>query len=141
MSFSNYTAQATLNSIFGKTSNFGALGAAPTVHVGLSSTTPAEDGTNVAEPSGGSYARVATASGDWNSATLADPSNLDNANQIAFPQATADWRAGANLTHVVFYDAATGGNFLGAFALTTAKPVLNGDQFVIDPGDANITLD
>lgn len=141
MSFSNYAAQAVLNSLFGKTSNFGALASAPTIHIGLSSTTPAEDGTNVTEPSGGSYARVATSGATWNAATLADPSLLDNTAQIAFPQASADWGAGANMTHVVLYDALTVGNFLGSFALTTPKPVLSGDTFVIDPGDMDVTLD
>ncbi|MFP3344634.1 hypothetical protein R0J87_19345, partial [Halomonas sp. SIMBA_159] len=32
MSFSNYTNQALLNSLFGKTSNFGALASAPTIY-------------------------------------------------------------------------------------------------------------
>ena len=141
MSFGNRTAEALLNSMFGKTSNFGALASAPTIHVGLSSTTPAEDGTNVTEPSTGSYARVATAAGDWNAATDADPSVLDNLNEIAFPQATADWLAGADLTHAVLYDAATGGNFLGAGALAVAKPVLNGDTAKIPAGDLDVTLD
>jgi uncharacterized membrane protein len=141
MSFSNYAAQAILNSVFGKTSNFGALGSAPTVYVGLSSTTPNEDGTNITEPSGGSYARVSTAPSDWNSATLADPSVIDNANEILFPQATADWLSAANLTHGVLFDAATGGNYLGSGALNTAKPVTNGDQPKIPAGDLDVTLD
>jgi hypothetical protein len=141
MSLSNYTAQAILNSVFGKTSNFGSLGSAPTVYVGLSSTAPNEDGTNITEPSGGSYARVSTASTDWNSATLADPSVLDNANDITFPQATADWLSGANLTHGVLFDASSGGNYLGSGALTTAKPVTSGDQPVVPAGDLEVTLD
>lgn len=141
MSFGNFTAQAVLNSLFGKTSNFGALASAPEIYVGLSSTTPAEDGTNVTEPSGGAYARVVTAAADWNGATLADPSLIDNANEIAFPQASADWLAGADLTHYVLFDAATAGNYLGAGALDTPKPVLSGDTAKIAPGDADITLD
>lgn len=141
MSFSNYTAQAILNSLFGKTSNFGALGSAPTVYVGLSSTAPAEDGTNVTEPSGGGYARVQTSASDWNAATLADPSLIDNANELSFPQATADWVSGSNLTHGVLYDAATGGNYLGSGALSTAKPVLTDDVAKIPAGDLDVTLD
>ena len=140
MSFSNYTAQALLNSYFSKTSNFGALGSAPTIHVGLSSTTPNNDGTNITEPSGGAYARVATAAGDWNSATLADPSVVDNANAVAFPQASADWSGGANQTHMVFYDAPTGGNFLTSGALAVPKPVLNGDTAQFAAGNLSVTL-
>lgn len=141
MSFGNRTAQALLNSLFGKTSNFGALASAPSIYVGLSSTTPAEDGSNVTEPSGNGYARVSTAPADWNGATLADPSLIDNASEIAFPQASGDWVGGANLTHFVLYDAASAGNFLGAGALSTPKPVLSGDTAKIAAGDADITLD
>lgn len=141
MSLSNYTAQAILNAVFGKTSNFGALGSAPTIHMGLSSTTPGEDGTNVTEPSAGGYARVATAAADWNPATLADPSVIDNAEAITLAQATADWVGGANLTHAVLYDAATGGNYLGSGPLPTPKPVLNGDTPNFAAGEINVTLD
>lgn len=141
MSLSNYSAQAILNSLFGKTSNFGALAAAPTIHVALSSTAPAEDGTNVTEPSGGGYARVATASTDWNSATLADPSVVSNATAVTFPEATADWLAGANLTHFALYDAATAGNYLGSGALDTAKPVTSGDTASFAAGALKTTQD
>ena len=141
MSFSNYTAQALLNSLFGKTSNFGALASAPTIYVGLSSTTPTETGTNVTEPSGGAYARVSTVAGDWNAATSADPSVVTNANAITFAKATATWLAGANLTYAVLYDAATNGNFLGAGVLGTAKPVLVDDTADIAAGDASVSLD
>lgn len=141
MSFSQRTAQALLNSLFGKTSNFGALASAPTIYVGLSSTTPTETGTNVTEPSGGSYARVQTAAADWNAATNADPSVVDNANAVTFPQATADWVAGANLTHFVLYDASSSGNFIGSGALGSPKPVLNGDQASFPAGSLDATLD
>jgi hypothetical protein len=140
MSLSNYSAQALLNSLFGKTSNFGSLASAPTIYVGLSSTAPNEDGTNVTEPSGGSYARISTTSGDWNAATSADPSVVDNASELTFSQATADWLSGNNLTHAVLYDASSGGNFLGSGALTTAKPVTNGDIAKFAAGELNITL-
>jgi uncharacterized membrane protein len=141
MSLSNYTCQALLNSLFGKTSNFGALASAPTIYVGLSSTAPNEDGSNITEPSGGSYARVSTAASDWNAATNADPSVLDNANPISFTQATADWLSGSNLTHFVLFDDPTGGNFLGGGALNTAKAVTNGDTAEFAAGDLNTELD
>jgi len=141
MSFSNYTAQALLNSLFGNTSNFGALASVPTIYVGLSSTAPTETGTNVTEPSTGSYARVQTANTDWAAATSADPSVVANDEIVTFPQADADWLAGADLTHFVLYDAATNGNFLGAGALDTAKPVLDGDTASFAVGDLAISLD
>lgn len=141
MSFSVYTCAALLNSLFGKTSDLGALASAPTIFVGLSSTTPTETGTNVTEPSSGSYARVETEAADWNSATSADPSVVTNANAITFPTATGDWVSAADLTHAVFYDAATNGNFLGAGALTDPKPVLNTDTPSYAAGAITFSLD
>ncbi len=141
MSFFNRTGQALLNSLLGKTSNFGALASAPAIFVGLSSTTPAEDGTNITEPSTGGYARQSTAAVDWNAATLADPSVIDNANAVTFPQATADYLAGANITHFVLFDAVSAGNAIAFAALNTAKPILNGDTPSFPAGDLTLTLD
>lgn len=141
MTFSIRTAQALLNSLFGKTSNFGALASRPTIYVALSSTAPAEDGTNVTEPSSGSYARVATAASDWNAATNADPSVVTNANPISFPAATGNWLSSANLTHFALYDAPTSGNFLGMGALSVAKPVLNGDTASFPASALSVSLD
>lgn len=129
MPLSPYADQAVLNSMFGKTSNFGALASVPTIYVGLSSTTPSVSGssvTGITEPSSGAYARVATAASDWNSATEAAPAVLTNLNAVTFPAATADWASGANMTYFVLYDAATAGNVLAFGSLSTsAAPVLN----------------
>lgn len=141
MSFSQYTAAALLNSMFGKTSAFGALADAPDIYVALSSTTPSETGTNVTEPSGGGYARVETAAADWEAATDADPSVVANAETVVFAQATGTWLTGSDLTHFALYDAATDGNFLGAGALNTAKPVLEDDIAEFAAGDLTISLD
>ena len=141
MSFSNRTAKGLLDSFFAKTSVFGALATAPQIFVGLSSTTPSETGTGVTEPSGGAYARKSTVAADWATATSADPSVILNANAITFVQASADWLVGANLTHVVLYDAVTAGNYLGFGTITTPKPVLNGDTAEIAAGQISISLD
>ena len=138
MSFSNYTNQAILNSLFGKTSNFGALGSAPTIYVALFTTKPGEDGTGETEVSGGSYARVTTAATDWNDATNADPSEVTNANEISFGTATAGW---GTVTAVGFYDASTGGTMLLAADLTTSKTINNGDAFVFPAGELKIRAD
>lgn len=133
MSFFNYLENAVLDHVVGK-----AAYTSPTAYIGLSSTTPNEDGTGVTEPVGGSYARVSTAAVDWNSASAGATSN---ANAITFAQATADWVAGANLTYLVCYDAVSAGNPLFYGALTVAKPVLNGDTASFPAGDIDITLD
>lgn len=109
----------------------------PTVSVGLSSTTPATDGTSVTEPSSGSYARITTAGSDWNAAS---GGVITNAVDLVFPTATADWVSGANLTYGVLYDASTAGNLLRFSALAVAKPVLNGDTFKILAGNLSITI-
>jgi len=141
MSFGNRTAQALLNSLFGKTSNFGALATAPAIYVAVSSTTWAEDGTGGTEPSAGAYARQLVNAAGWNAATLADPSLVDNNGAITFPQATADWLSAANLIEAGLFDAVTVGNFLAKGILTVAKPVLDGDTLEIPDGDLDITLD
>lgn len=92
---------------------------APTMWIGLSSTAPAEDGTNITEPSTGSYARVNT-TGLWGAVSAGSVSN--NAT-ISFPASTAAWLAGANLTHFVLFDASTAGNALRYGTLTTARSV------------------
>lgn len=98
-----------------------------TMYIGLSSTTPTEAGGNITEPSGGSYARVATAAADWAAATGTAPATKATSTAKAFATATADWLSGSNLTHFVLMDASTAGNCLGFGALTVPKPVLNGD--------------
>lgn len=141
MSFTNRTAQAILNSLFGKTSAFGALATAPSMWVGLSTTAPAEDGTNVTEPVGNGYTRQQVLPAGWNAATLADPSVISNSADIVFPAATGDWAAGANLTHGVIFDAATGGNVIASGVLAVPKPVLSGDSAKIPAGQLTVTLD
>lgn len=133
MSFFNFLENEVLDHVVGK-----AAYTSPTVYIGLSSTTPAEDGTNVTEPSGGSYARVVTGASDWN---VAAAGATANANAITFAQATADWVSAANLTYLVAYDALTVGNELFYGLLTVAKPVLNGDTASFPAGDIDITLD
>jgi hypothetical protein len=124
--------------MFGKTSAFDST---PTIHIGLSSTTPTDTGGNVTEPSGGAYARQATAPSDWNDpATAATVTTIDNAEIIEFSEATADYVSAANLTHFVAFDALTTGNYLGSGTLNTPKPVLNGDTPSFAAGEVNLTM-
>lgn len=132
MSMTTYLANKLLDHQLGKTAY-----TMPTVYVGMSSTTPGVAGTGATEPSGGSYARVATTGATWNAAAAGSSTN---AAAITFPTATADWLAQANLTYGVLYDAATGGNMLGFGALSVAKNVLNGDTASIAAGQLTATL-
>ncbi|MGI9491969.1 MAG: phage tail fiber protein [Geminicoccaceae bacterium] len=135
MSFANRTAKGLLDYLFGKTSVFDTQ---PTIHVGLSTTAPAEDGTNVSEPVGNNYARVAVAAGDWNAATLADPSLIDNSAAINFPTPSGAW---GTVTHFAIFDALTGGNVVASGILTTSRSPQNGDPVSFPIGDLDITLD
>lgn len=101
-----------------------------TNYLGLSSTTPAEAATGATEPSTGSYARVATTNADWSAASGTAPATKTNTATFTFPTATADWAAGANLTHFLLMATLAGvttADYIAFGALTTAKPVLNGD--------------
>jgi hypothetical protein len=137
MSFSNRTSQAILNSLFGKTSNFGTLSTRPTLHIALSTTAPAADGSNVTEPVGNNYARVATATSDWGTATLADPSTIANVNAVTFPQASGAW---GTITHFAIYDASTSGNFIGHGTLPVPKAPTTNDTPAFGVGALVVSL-
>lgn len=116
-----------------------------TMYIGLSTTTPTEAGGNITEPSSGAYARISTAAADWSAASGTAPAVKTNTAVKTFPTATADWSSGANMTYFVLFDASTAGNALAFGALSTPKPVLNGDTasfaasalrlLLGDPGD------
>lgn len=132
MPASTYLANKLLEHQLGKTSY-----TKPTIYVGLSSTTPTAAGANVTEPSGGSYARVATSGTTWGTAASG---SITNSTAITFPAATADWASGSNLTYVVLYDASTAGNMIAYGALSTAKNVLNGDTVSFSASSLTVSL-
>lgn len=111
-----------------------------TLYIGLSSTTPTEAGSNFTEPSGGSYARVSTTASDWSAASGTAPAVKTTTATKIFPAATADWAAGANLTHFGLFDASAAGNLIAWGALTTPKPVLNADVASFGPGGMSLKL-
>lgn len=129
---SDFLKLATLDHVMGK-----AVYTAPANYfVGISSTLPADDGTNITEPAGGAYARKSTVAGDWNAATGLGPSPtlIDNLNIIQFVAATADWFGGSTFGFFFLSDAITAGNMLWSDALTTARSVLTDQRLEFDPG-------
>lgn len=132
-SFSNYLENELLDHIFGcGNRNY----TPPTnIYAALSTADPGEAGAGLAEPSGGSYARVQTAATDWN---VAASGAVDNANPITFPEATGDW---GSITHFALFDALTGGNMLGYGALTVGKSIGIGDTAKFSAGDLDVSLD
>lgn len=132
MGVSQATANKSLEAQVGKTTFTAAA-----VHVGLSSTLPTATGGNITEPSGGSYARVATTGASW---TNAAAGALSNAVNLTFPKATADWLSAAVLGYAVLFDASTGGNMVAFAPITDAREAKNNDQLSIPAGELDITL-
>lgn len=90
-------------------------------YIGLSSSAPHVDGTNVTEPSmdGTAYARVELTS-------LSEPANgvITNEQAINFNESATDWFVAGNpATHYVIYDAPTDGNLLMYNALKTERVI------------------
>jgi hypothetical protein len=129
-SFADYWENEILDHLFGK-GNY----TPPVIYVGLSTANPTDDASGLAEPSGNSYARVATAGADWN---VASNGTIDNANDITFPEASGSW---GTLTHFTLLDAASGGNMLAHGSLSTSKSINSGDTAKFAVGDLDVSLD
>jgi len=108
----------------------GAYAVPTNIYVALSTADPLDTGGSIAEPVGGSYARVVMDS--WDAAASRA---TENTNQITFPQATGDW---GTITHWAIFDAITGGNFLahGDFAASKTCPI--GTNLYIAAGDIDV---
>lgn len=100
-------------------------------YVGLSSTTPTADGTNITEPSGGGYTRAEVSN-------FTVPSNgvVSNQESIDFAVATDDW--GASLTHYVLFD--EGDHALLFDALQKPRTIESDTQFYFQPNALTFTL-
>lgn len=132
MPLSNYFEAALLNHVLRST----AFSAPATLYVALYTAAPSDTGGGT-EVSGGSYARAAITSGtaNWSAPTTAGIS--DNANQISFPQATANW---GNVVAIGIFDAATAGNLLW-YGTITSTAVNSGQTASIAAGALDLSLD
>lgn len=131
MGFTNFLRDILLDEVWGGTDY-----TPPTdLYIGLSTTTPNDDGSNVTEPAD-NYARVTVANNttQWPAATTGTKSNGET---ITFNEATGSW---GTVTDVLIYDAATGGNLLAYGALTTSKTIESGDTASFAAGDLTIEL-
>lgn len=101
-------------------------------YLGLSTTTPLPDGTNVAEPSDAAYARVKLT-------TLSAPANgvIKNSVGVSFPDSTADW---GSVTHFVIYDAPTGGNLLIYNTLDKPRIIQEDSSVAFKAGGLTLSL-
>lgn len=82
--------------------------------------------------------------GDPGAAGTANPSAVTTRNAVTWNAPSAgsmtlnalsgySMTASETISHISLWDASSGGNFLGSAALTTAKPVTNGDTLSITP--------
>lgn len=141
MSFGRELNRQILNTIFG---NVPVYSAPANYFVSLHTGDPGEDGQGGNEATGGGYARVSTEAADWNMATLADPSVVDNANSILFGTSTEDWSGGANMTHAGLWRNLAGtteADYLGSAVLGTPVPVPERSIISFSAGDLEFNLD
>lgn len=114
-----------------------------TWYVGLSKTTPNDDGTNFTEPTGvGSYARapLTNNSTNWPAATTTSGvTKKTNGAKATFPNPTADWGL---QTHYGLFTSLSGGTPEYTFPLDAAITVRNGNTPVeFDIGQIVIQVD
>lgn len=126
-SMTDYTESTIINLLLRNT----AYTPVATTYAALFTANPGGDAPSTGEVSAGWYARQSIA---WNA-----PSNgvTSNANTITFPQVTG---AGVTITHLVIYDAATGGNALFYAPLTSSKTLAIDDAISFAAGAITVTL-
>lgn len=131
-SLSNYAKNGILNHLYGAIP----FAIVPMLHFGYSTTAPT-DANPGTEPNAGAYARAAVAN---NALMFPDATGGVKANQlaIAFPEATA---AQGAVTHVQVFDAASGGNYLGAAVLPAPVTIALGATPIIASQLFSVSLD
>ena len=105
-----------------------------TTYLAYSTVDPTDDGSGIAEPSGGSYARTAIPAATMGSA---GSGAITNVAAITSATATGSW---GSLTHFAIFDAATDGNMLVHGALTTPKSIDTGDTAQCAIGELDVTF-
>ena len=134
MAITNYSANRILDYNFGGTSYSGTLPA--TMYVGLSTTTPAIDGTNVTEPVAMGYARVPITNNKttWGNANA---SSLVSTIAVTFAISSGAW---GTITHVLIYDALTSGNLWFFDALAPSRTVATSTIVTFDSGAITVSM-
>lgn len=99
-------------------------GSPATIYFGLSTTLPTNSGSNITEPSGGSYARVAVTNNSTNF-PAASARSKSNGTAITFPSPTGSW---GTVGYWIEMSASTGGSLRAFGALNSSQTVSSGDQ-------------
>jgi hypothetical protein len=113
-----------------------------TWYLGLSTTTPADDGTGFTEPAGGSYARVALTNNSTNFPAASSPGGIttkSNGAKFTFPNPTGNW---GQVTHYGFFTASSGGTPEYTNPLDTSiNPKTGNSPVEFDVGQLVMTFD
>ncbi|MCC5640631.1 hypothetical protein LC593_33330 [Nostoc sp. CHAB 5844] len=129
---SNYVKNALLNQLFGNVP----FNLITTLYIGIATSTPT-DAVPGTEPNTGSYARAGITN-NTNNFPTATIGSKTNATAISFPEATASQ---GTATHVQFFDAVSGGNYLGRYAMQPTQQITIGTIPSIPPNALTVTLD
>ena len=108
-----------------------------TLYVAMSKTAPVADGTNVSEPTGANYARVAVLNNKTNFTNCDDNGSIKNKTKITFAESSGNW---GKLTHYAIYDSLTDGNMLFANQLQVERDIAIDMQLFIDINGLEFTL-
>lgn len=106
-------------------------------YIGLSSTEPAADGTNVSEHVGDNYSRIAV-----NGFTEPDNGVVKNINDLVFPKSTGVWfEATDKAKYWVLFDGEdSNANVLSSGLLDEAKTIESNTTVTITAGTLSVTL-
>jgi len=132
MPFSTYMDNKILDEFFGKVD----YTPVATLYVALSTTAPTKGATNITEPTGNAYARVAVTNNTTNFPTASN-STKNNGSVVTFAEATGLW---GTVTNWLIYDALTGGNMLAYGTLTNSKTIDVGDTPSFNTNSLTLTL-
>ena len=132
MGFSTINKNAILDLLFGAT----AFSVPATHYLALSTTQPTDAGSNVNEPSGGGYARIAVVN-DGTKWVAASGGEKSNSNDIVFATASSLW---GTIGWWAIYDAISSGNFQHWGILQTPRTIDIGDVFRFLAGDLVVRL-
>lgn len=124
---SDAVANAILDGLFGS-------GSPATYYIGLSTTLPTNTGTNVTEPSGGSYARVAVTNNVGNFPAAVTRAKANGA-AFSFPTASGSW---GTVQWFILMSASTSGTFFGWGPLAGPATIVSGQAVQFAIGDLDL---
>lgn len=101
------------------------------IYVGLSTTTPSSNGSNISEPTSSSYTRQLMSMGN------PVDGSISNSAQVEFETGSGAW---GTITHYVLYDAVTGGNFIACEKVTSQPSLVEGSSLIFRIGAIKLSI-